>query len=427
MRNFKKWYGRWNSLPFNVKWTVFFILSVIVTVPGITTVISIFSSGLGILPLNNSIFWGTLIINFVFWIGVAHAGTFISAILLLLRQNWREEIHRFAEASTIAAVMIAAAMPLIHLGKPLYFYKIFPITERTSLLLLNTHSPITWDFFAIISYIIISVIFLYSGMLPEFAARRFTTRKSFSGLLWNYLSCGWTGSRLQWENLQKFHRMLAMIAAPLVIAVHSVVSYDFAVSFRTGWHNTIFPVYFVVGALMSGFAMILFWIPLVNDKYKNPVLISPQHLNNIAKIILACSVFLILVFINEWLTVISSDSQASLMAELARFKGNVLIAYLFYILFTLLLPQLFWIKKYRVSESKLQVFSLLILIGLWLERYVIVTGSLQVNPIHSATLSYYPNIHSLFLAFSPSGFFSVLILLIIRYLPLLQQDKKYFS
>jgi len=406
------------SLSFKSKWLIFFILSILLMIPGLITIVKIFRYGLGVLPLNQGIFWGTLIINFIFWIGVAHAGTFISAILLLLRQNWREEIHRFAEAMTIIAVIIAALMPIFHLGKPIYFYKLLPITERTYHLLLNFSSPLVWDFYAIASYLIISLLFLYSGLLPDFARKR---NQSLSGLqksLWNYLSWGWTGSSLQWNNFRKFQWILALIAAPLVISVHSIVSLDFAVTLKPGWHHTVFPVYFVTGAIMSGFAMIACWVPFINQKYENQHFITEKHLDFMAKIILGCAIALTVLFLNEWLSVILSTKPTAFWLLSGQTNLILISSYLLTIILTLLLPQMLWLKKFRTNGKKLQLISFLILSGLWLERFVIVIANSSVSTLTLAKIPYRTTLPAISLILFSAGFFCMFTLLVIRYLPL---------
>lgn len=407
--------NKWVNLSFYAKWKLLLITFCIMLIPGIISLIKIFQDGLGMLPLNNSVVWGTFIVNFIFWIGIAHAGTFISAFLLLLRQNWRHEIHRFAESMTIIAILVAALMPVFHLGKPLLFYKLFPFSDYTGLILINFNSPIIWDFYAILTYLLVSFIFLGSDYLPEkmliFKKKPSleTTQHKFNFLQFNLLS--------------KNQYYLAILATPLVISVHSIVSYDFAVSLRAGWHNSIFPVYFVVGAIMSGFAMIGLWLPFAakHPSFKN--LISVKHLIPIKKIIIGCSVFLSFVFLNELLGIANSSHKSEIWQLMSKLKSGSLVVYLISVSSTLILPHLLWKNKFKSVTSRLQWICLLILIGMWLERFVIVVGSSTSSELPAQFTTYSPNLISLGLNSGIIALFSVMFLLVIRYLPLISYHK----
>jgi len=411
----KKQKQYWQKLSFWAKWKVMFTISILLLIPGIFTVIKILQQGLGVLPLNNNVVWGNFIVNFIFWIGIAHAGTFISAILLLLRQGWRHEIHRFAEILTIIAIIIAALMPVLHLGKPGLFYKILPLTDKTGLLLLNFNSPLVWDFYAILTYLLVSLLFFSSDFLPFKLI--YAKEHSFKHKQTFYLT---NKQLLQLGNSQY---IMAIIATPLVISVHSIVSYDFAVSLRSGWHNSFFPVYFVVGAVMSGFAMIGLLAPFAA---KHPSFINfftVKHQTAVEKIIFGCAIFLSFIFLNELLGLANAHRQSEIWLFLAKLKIPMIVIYIFSLFATLILPLYFIRNKFKTPLMSLQLICLLILIGMWFERYIIVVGSALSAEIPSQFSSFQANIYSFALTVGIAALFSCLFLLALRYFPLISNIK----
>jgi len=272
----------------------YFKLSIIALAFGIFSVVRIFHDGLGVLGLNQNIFWGILITNFVFWIGIGHAGTFISAILLLLRQNWRNSINRSAELMTLISIFIASLLPIIHLGKAQWFYYLLPVSNKTQYFLLNFSSPLSWDFYAISSYFLISAIFFYIGLLPDFALLRDRYSNLKKKVFFNFLAFGWTGNYQNWKDHRKIMFILAAIITPLVISVHSIVSLDFAVTLKVGWHSVLFPVYFVAGAIHSGFAMLIILLLMIRKSFNFNEFIQKTHFVNIHKLILLSSIILLI-------------------------------------------------------------------------------------------------------------------------------------
>ncbi len=357
--------------------TALLILAVatLAVVWGGSTVFRIFREGLQVLSLDQKVVWGVLIANFVFWIGLAHAGTFISAILLLLRQDWRKGIHRLAEATTLAAIVIALLMPVLHLGRPGMFYELMPNPNlKMNFQLVNYSSPLTWDFYAIPAYFILSVLFFYVGIIPDFGWKKKHEKNRLAGWMYYSLSAGWKGSREQWALLSKVNVTLAALIAPLVISVHTIVSFDFAVSHNPAWHQTTFPLYFVTGAINSGFVLVLFCLIVFEKLNFTGILLSEKQLNNLNKIILFCSILLAGFYLIELIS-------AAETPDWSRLQMTTL-------LLVVVVPQLLWVHRLRKNKLVSALVSLLILLGMWLERFVIVIQGqekaylTQVEKIH---------------------------------------------
>jgi Ni/Fe-hydrogenase subunit HybB-like protein len=327
------------------------LISLILMGYGGFSVYKVFTEGLAATSLQNTIVWGVLISNFVFWIGIGHAGTFISAILLLLNQNWRKPISRVAEAMTIVAIIIAALMPIIHLGIPQQFYKLFPFTSDVGYSLLNFNSPLQWDIYAIGVYFILSLGFFHIGLLPDFARKRDLQNRKHKWYFYNYFSLGWTGTYQNWQHLRIVSFFLAGLITPLVISVHSIVSLDFAVNMNPGWHSTLFPVYFVFGALLSGFAFINIILALVKKYSIQKQQIKNHHFENINKLILFTSTILIIIYLTEYLYVWLNNDPKETQNLLYKLVGSNLLIYAASVIFTLLIPQLLWKKKWRQKSQ----------------------------------------------------------------------------
>jgi Ni/Fe-hydrogenase subunit HybB-like protein len=398
-------------------WWYGLTLSLIALVIGIIGTAWIFFKGLGVMDISNVIFWGILVTNFVFWIGVSHAGTFISAILLLLNQRWRSGISRAAETMTILSIFVAAIMPLIHLGRPGYFYWLFPISNRTGYFLINFYSPLTWDFYAILIYFIVSLIYFRIGLLPDLATLRDRSTTSFRWKFYNILALGWTGSVKQWYALNKTIFLLAGLITPLVISVHSIVSLDFAVTLNPGWHSTIFPLYFVTGAVFSGFAMVnVMAILLCKSKRLRPY-IAGKSMENMNKIILFTGFLLMVFYLTEITLALYSANTAELLNLANKFTGHYGFISILVIVTTLILPQFLWSTSIRRSTKYTLWISISILAGMWLERFMIVVGSSESGQMMSVQGFHMPSLTSLSIIIGAAGLFFTLFFILIRFIP----------
>ena len=336
--------------------------------------------GLGIAGYAHPIFWGVYIVTFVFWVGIAHAGTLISAILYLFRSKWRNAINRSAEAMTVFAVMTAGLFPLIHLGRVYKFYFLLPYPNQRGLWV-NFKSPLLWDVFAISTYATISIVFLYVGLIPDLAIARDRTT-GWRKLLYTILALGWQGTARQWKSHNRTVLHLSGLATPLVLSVHSVVSWDFAVSIVPGWHATIFAPYFVAGAIFSGFAMVLTVMIPVRRIYGLEHIIRDYHLENMSRFILLTSLIVGYAYVCEYFMAWYSGVEFERTAFFMRAFGPYWISTWIMITCNAVFPQLLWFKRLRTNVAFLFVLSVLINLGMWFERYVIIVGSLsrEFNP-----------------------------------------------
>jgi len=332
--------------------------------------------GIGTWGLNRTVGWGWGITNFVWWIGIGHAGTFISAILLLFRQRWRTSINRSAEAMTIFAVICAALFPIIHMGRPLLGFFIFPYPNFRGLWV-NFNSPLVWDVFAISTYFSVSLIFWYVGMIPDIGTVRDKIKKRFKKTIYNVLSFGWTGSARHWHRHEVVSLILAALAAPLVLSVHSIVSMDFATSVIPGWHTTIFPPYFVAGAIFSGFAMVLTLMIITRKALHLEDYITVGHVESMNKIIIATGSIVGLAYLTELFISWYSGVEYEHFVLINRATGPYWWAYWIMMTANVISPQLLWIKKLRTNLVFTFCLSIVINIGMWFERFVIVVTSLH--------------------------------------------------
>jgi len=360
--------------------------------------------------------WAFGIVNFVWWIGIGHAGTLISAILLLFLQKWRTSINRIAEAMTIFAVMCAGTFPLLHLGRPWYFYWLLPYPD-TMHVWPQFKSPLTWDVFAVSTYLIVSIIFWYVGMVPDLAALRDSSPKKYQRALYGALSLGWRGSTHNWRQYQSVYLLLAGLATPLVLSVHTIVSFDFAVSILPGWHETVFPPYFVAGALHSGFAMVLMLVIPVRWALRLEHVITGRHLSALAKLAIATSWLVGYGYAMEHFINRYGGDQYDVHEYAARVTGHYAWIWALMITCNVLVPQFFWSKKLRHNTWFLWFAALLINVGMWCERFVIVVLSLYQDFIPSHWRDYAPRLVDLGLFFGSMGLFTLLFLLFLRYLP----------
>src|SRR5580704_9771836 len=378
----------------------------------------LFMKGVGVWGINIPNGWGFAIINFVWWIGIGHAGTLISAILLLLNQSWRNAINRFAEAMTLFAVMCAGMFPVLHTGRPWLAYWMFPY-PNTMALWPQFRSPLLWDVFAVSTYFTISAVFWYVGLLPDLATLRDTSKKPWQQAVYGMLSMGWRGSARHWQRYEKASLLLAGLATPLVVSVHTVVSFDFAVSIIPGWHTTIFPPYFVAGAIYSGFAMVLTLMIPVRKFYGLDDIITMRHLNNMAKVTLATGMVVAYGYIMEaFFGYFSADKYEKFMIW-NRMTGPYAVFYWTLILRNIITPQFLWSKKIRTSPGILWIISIIVNIGMWLERFVIVITSLHRDFLPSSWGYYAPTIWDWAVYIGTLGFFMTAILLFVRVLPLI--------
>jgi len=372
--------------------------------------------GVGIWGVTIPVGWGFDIINFVWWIGIGHAGTLISAVLLLLRQEWRTSINRFAEAMTLFAVACAAMFPLLHMGRPWLFYWLMPY-PNTMALWPQTRSPLVWDVFAITTYATVSALFWYIGLIPDMATLRDRAKSRFFQIVYGILAMGWRGSALHWHNYETAYLLLAGLATPLVLSVHTIVSFDFAMSVIPGWHTTIFPPYFVAGAIYAGFAMVLILAIPLRKIYGLEDFITMRHLKNMAKIMLATSLIVSYGYVIEAFTAWYSGNQYEEFMILNRMTGPYAPLYWALIVCNLIVPQLLWFDKFQSSIPALFIISIVVSIGMWLERFIIVVTSLSRDFLPSSWHTYTPTIFDWSTFIGTIGLFFALLFLFVRVLP----------
>jgi molybdopterin-containing oxidoreductase family membrane subunit len=349
----------------------------------------LFLKGVGIWGINIPVGWGFAIINFVWWIGIGHAGTLISAILALLRQTWRNSINRFAEAMTLFAVMCAGTFPLAHMGRPWLFYWMFPY-PNTMRYWPNFRSPLVWDVFAVSTYFTISLVFWFVGLIPDFATMRDRAEKPFVRGIFGLLAMGWRGSARHWHRYETAYLLLAGLATPLVLSVHTVVSFDFAVGIVPGWHTTIFPPYFVAGAIYSGFAMVLCLAIPIRAIYGLKDFITERHLEISAKVMLATGLIVAYGYGMEAFMGWYSGNQFDSFLLWNRLHGPYKFSYAALLACNIFIPQVLWLKKFRVSTGWLWLISFVVLVGMWLERFIIIVVSLSRDFVNSSWGMYYP-------------------------------------
>ncbi len=374
--------------------------------------------GIGTWGLNKTVGWGFSITTFVWWIGIGHAGTFISAILLIFRQRWRTSINRAAEAMTIFAVLCAAIFPLIHMGRILLFFFVFPY-PNTRNLWVNFNSPLLWDVFAISTYFLVSFLFWYTGLLPDLGTLRDRAKSKISKLSYRLLSFGWTGSLKHWQRHEIMSLMLAGLAAPLVLSVHSIVSFDFATSVIPGWHTTIFPPYFVAGAIFSGFAMVQTLMVITRKALNLENYITLEHISSMNKIIILTGSIVGVAYLTELFMSWYSGVEYEHFAFINRATGPYWFAYWIMMTCNVVSPQLFWFKKIRRSPMITFVISIFINIGMWFERFVIIVTSLHRDYLPSSWIMYKPTVIEIGIFVGTLGLFFTLYFLFIKFFPVI--------
>jgi Ni/Fe-hydrogenase subunit HybB-like protein len=374
--------------------------------------------GVGIWGVNIPVGWGFAIVNFVWWIGIGHAGTLISAILLLLHQKWRQSINRFAEAMTLFAVACAGVFPLLHLGRPWLAYWLIPY-PNTMTVWPQFRSPLVWDVFAVTTYLTVSLLFWYVGLVPDLATLRDRAHSKIGRVIYGIMSLGWRGSARHWARYEVAYLLLAGLATPLVVSVHTVVSFDFAIAIVPGWHTTIFPPYFVAGAIYSGFAMVLTLAIPIRAVYGLQDFVTMRHLENMAKVMLATGLIVAYGYIIEaFMSFYSADTFERFMT-LNRMLGPYRGAYWALILTNVIIPQSLWFKRVRTSVIPLFLVALVVNTGMWLERFVIVVTSLHRDFNPSSWGMYYPTMWDWAVFLGTIGLFSTLLFLFIRLLPMI--------
>jgi Ni/Fe-hydrogenase subunit HybB-like protein len=378
----------------------------------------LFLKGTGIWAVNIPIGWGFAIINFVWWIGIGHAGTLISAILLLLRQRWRTSINRFAEAMTLFAVACAGIFPVIHTGRPWLAYWLLPYPNSMAIWP-NFRSPLVWDVFAVSTYATVSLLFWYVGLIPDLATLRDRSKTRLGRNVYGMLALGWRGSAWHWNRYETASLLLAGLATPLVLSVHTVVSFDFAVALLPGWHTTVFPPYFVAGAIYSGFAMVLTIAIPLRYFYNLQDFITERHLRNMAKVMLATGLIVAYGYAIEAFMAWYSGNQYESYVMQNRFSGPYAPTYWALILCNILLPQALWFRRVRGSAPVLFGLALVINTGMWLERFVIVVLSLHRDFLPSSWGMYRPTFWDWSTFLGTMGLFIALLFLFIRFLPMI--------
>lgn len=399
------------------KWWAAFGIAVTAFLIGATLAANMFMQGLGVLGLNQPNGWGVFIVNFVFWIGIGHAGTLISAILFLFRQKWRTAINRAAEAMTIFAVMTALIFPVIHTGRPWYAaIWLLPYPNQRQLWV-NFRSPLLWDVFAVSTYFTISAVFWFVGLIPDLASIRDRAKNPIRKFIYTILSLGWRGSNKNWSHYEMAYLILAGLSTPLVLSVHTIVSFDFAVSLVPGWHTTIFPPYFVAGAIFSGFAMVVTLMVITRELFGLKNYITLDHLEKMNKIIMATGMMVGYAYACEFFIAWYSGSSFERFTFINRAFGPYWWAYWIMACCNVFIPQVFWFKKARRSIPVMFVVSLFVNIGMWFERFVITVTSLHREFLPSMWRYYVPTWSDWGITLGSFGFFFIFFLLFCRILP----------
>lgn len=397
-------------------WWIGFGISSLLLLVFFINIIFILADGVGLWSIDTPVVWGVAIINLVFWIGIGHAGTFISAFLLLMRQQWRSTFSRFAEAMTLFALATAGLFPLLHLGRIQFFYYIIPYPSTVNLNPQWT-SALVWDFFAISAYGIISLVFWYIDLIPDLAAMRDKAERRWVKATYQALSMGWRGESTHWELLHRVSYVLAALATPLVISVHTIVALDFASAILPGWHHTIFPPYFVIGAVFSGFAMVIIFGILLRSGFGLQNIIKMEHLDFAAKFVLVTGSLVGYGYLMEVFGAWYTNKPHEVLLTIERFAGPYAPVYWGMVIFNVLLIQLLWFKRVRRSIPALLAICVLVLVGMWLERYVIISLSLVYPFMPSMWEMFSLGFWDWMTIISPFGLFLTGMFLFIRFFP----------
>ncbi len=405
--------------PASLGWKILITVTSIIALYGVGSILYLIGTGIGVWGLNKTVGWAWDITNFVWWVGIGHAGTLISAVLLLFRQKWRMAINRSAEAMTIFAVIMAAVFPGIHMGRIWLAYWVFPLPNQFGSLWVNFNSPLLWDVFAISTYFSVSLVFWYIGLIPDFATIRDRMVKPLPKKIYSILSFGWSGRAKHWTRFEEVSLVLAGIATPLVFSVHSIVSMDFATSVIPGWHTTIFPPYFVSGAVFSGFAMVQTLMLIMRKAYKLEAYIHVKHVEYMNIVIIVTGSIVGVAYLTELFISWYSGVEYESYAFINRFSGPYSIAYWTMMTCNVISPQLFWFKKIRRSLIATFILSIVVNIGMWFERYVIIVTSLHRDYLPSSWGEFVPTAVDIGIFIGTIGIFSTLFLMFTRFFPVL--------
>ncbi len=406
-----------NKAP--LAWYVLISIAGLIALWGLGCIVYLISTGIGVWGLNKTVGWAWDITNFVWWVGIGHAGTLISAVLLLFRQKWRMAINRSAEAMTIFAVMMAALFPGIHMGRIWLAYWVLPLPNTFGSLWVNFNSPLLWDVFAISTYFSVSLVFWYIGLIPDFATIRDRMTTPISKKIYSLLSFGWSGRAKNWTRFEEVSLVLAGLATPLVFSVHSIVSMDFATSVIPGWHTTIFPPYFVSGAVFSGFAMVLTLLLIMRKVMKLENYITRKHVEYMNIVIIVTGSIVGVAYLTELFISWYSGVEYESYAFINRFSGPYLLAYWAMMTCNVISPQLFWFKKIRTNFTATFILSIVVNIGMWFERFVIIVTSLHRDYVPSSWSMFYPTWVDVGIFIGTIGIFFTLFLLFARFFPVL--------
>ncbi|XMD98828.1 MAG: NrfD/PsrC family molybdoenzyme membrane anchor subunit [Candidatus Karelsulcia muelleri] len=406
-------------------WWISVICSLMAFIWGVICILYTIHTGIGVWGLNKTINWAWDITNFVWWVGIGHAGTLISAVLFLFRQKWRLSINRSAEAMTIFAVIQAAIFPIIHMGRPWNAYWVFPIPNQFGTLWPNFNSPLLWDVFAISTYFSVSLVFWFIGLIPDFAMIRDRIQNPFKKKIYNILSFGWGGDFKQWQFFEKVSLLLAGICTPLVFSVHTIVSFDFATSVIKGWHSTIFPPYFVAGAIFSGFAMVQILLGIMRKLLKLETFITKKHLECMNLVILVTGGIVAMAYIAEYILAWYSNNP---FEDFIYFSSNAAIgtfwwAFWALIICNMIIPQLLWFKKIRKNYLWSFLIAIFINIGMWFERFNIIVLNLSHDYLPSSWGGFFPSFVDIGIFIGTNGLFFLLYLIYIKSIPVISQSE----
>jgi molybdopterin-containing oxidoreductase family membrane subunit len=399
-------------------WMLGFAASFILLMVFFVAVAYLLAKGVGIWGIMIPVAWAFAITNFVWWIGIGHAGTLISAILLLLHQKWRTSINRFAEAMTIFAVMCAGMFPLLHMGRPWLFYYLLPY-PNPMWLWPQFRSPLVWDVFAVSTYFTVSLLFWFVGLIPDLATLRDKAKRRVSQIVYGVLAMGWRGSAVHWSRYETASLLLAGLATPLVVSVHTVVSWDFAIAIVPGWHSTIFPPYFVAGAIYSGFALVLTLAIPIRKFYRLEDLVTLRHLDIMGQVMLATGIVVAYGYMMETFMAFYSGNSFDRYMIMNRMVGPYEYVYWTLIACNIAIPQTLWSRKIRRNPLKLFIVSLVINVGMWLERFVIIVVSLSREYMPSKWDIYNPTRWDWMTFIGTIGLFLTLFYLFVRFLPMI--------
>lgn len=407
----------------NKYWYWVFCISVVAMLWGFFCLAYTIGNGIGVWGLNKTVGWAWDITNFVWWVGIGHAGTLISAVLLLFRQKWRMAINRSAEAMTIFAVICAAIFVMFHTGRPWLDYWLFPLPNQFGSLWVNFNSPLLWDVFAISTYFTVSVVFWYTGLIPDFATIRDKVSHPLRKKIYSILSFGWSGRMKDWQRFEEVSLVLAGLATPLVFSVHSIVSMDFATSIVPGWHTTIFPPYFVSGAVFSGFAMVLTLIIIMRKVMSLENYITIKHIEYMNIVIIITGSIVGVAYLTELFVSWYSGVEYESYAFINRATGPYWWAYWIMMTCNVISPQLFWFKKLRTNLMFTFVMSIIVNIGMWFERFVIIVTSIHRDFLPSSWSMFYPTWVDIGIYVGTIGFFFTCFLLFARVFPVIAQSE----